>query len=178
MKATLLRIGALALPLIAGATSWFVALRLTDATTTNVSKGFLAIFTLLIGFAVFMLKEIQQIGSSGVLSNVGLDRLRRVRKIAQVRTLLLVGMGAVGVIAASLATFLDIELRFVRVICFAIALCALIVLLVISIVYLPMLYFDLQTARDKLDDWREADAARRRQIEALATLSSARESGA
>lgn len=177
MKATLLRIGTLILPVIAGATSWFVASHLTDATTVNVSKGFLAMFTLLIGFAVFMLKEVQQIGSSGVLSNVGLDRLRRARKIAQVRTLLLVGMGALGVIAASLATFLDIELRFVRVICFAIALCALIVLCVISMVYLPMLYFDLQRARDRLDDWREADTLRKRQIEALATSRSTGESG-
>lgn len=175
VKAALLRIGVLVLPLVAGAVSWVVAVHLTDAIAVNVSKSALAGFTLLIGFAMFMLKEVQQIVSKGVLSDVGLDRLRRVQKVAQVRTLLLIGIGALGLIAASFSTFLQSEVRFVRIVCFVIALCALIVLFVFSVTYLPMLFFDLQRARDKLDDLKAEDALRKRQIEAL---NSGRGSGA
>lgn len=167
MRLTILRISALALPLLAGVMAWVAATQVPNVLATNVAKGSFVVFTALIGFAMFMLREVQQINFSGVLSDLGIQKLRRVRGVAQKRTLLLIGIGAIGIAAASFTTFLPSDNAWIRGMSFAVASWALVVLFVSSVVYLPMLFLDLQSARDKLEDLVAGDALRKRQIDAL-----------
>jgi hypothetical protein len=134
----------------------------------GIARGCLAAFTMLIGFALFMLKDVQGLDAGDALSKLGLGRLRRAQRIAWRRLMGMIALGIFGFLGASLTSFSEGNaLEFVRTLGLLVALSSVTVLFVLSIVYVPRLFFDLQSARNALADIIQNNEARLNQLEAL-----------
>ncbi len=168
MRALLSYLGVISLGVAACAGATLVAAKLSPAFATDLAKGIIGAFTLLIGFVTLMLREIQGLDSKNVLSELGLERLRRVQRISARRLLWMIAIGILGFIGASFAAFSQANAsELIGTIGLITALTSLTVLLSLSIAYLPRLYFDLQDARNTLADLIRSDEIRSRQIDAL-----------
>jgi pilus assembly protein TadC len=147
---------------------------ISNEAMTGLARGEIAIFTLLIGFCSFMLKEIQSIEAKKSLSEIALDRLRHVQSIVSRRLLWMIACGFIGTFFASLCSFSTGEIsELLRTTLLPMSFTLLIILAGTTIGYLPFLYFDLKKTREILADMITADEARKELISTLQTSSQA-----
>lgn len=142
--------------------------RAAESTVSGIAKGSLAVFTMLTGFATLMLKEVQNLDPKDSFSSLGLERLRRAQKIAYRRLWWMIVLGILGFLGASFAAFSEgASLEFIRKLSFVISATSFVLLLSLSIGYVPSLFFDLQRARNVMTDMTRDKDIRRKQLEAL-----------
>lgn len=152
--------------------AWWAAYHLaeymSDALLITFGKAVSLIYAVPAALTTLLLKEVQSLDPKDVLSEFGLNRLRRAQEIAYLRLWLLIGLHAVGVIVGGLSSFSDLPaLMFVRRYGVVLEIALLVALVVVCLVYLPRLFFDLQKTRNTLADMIRSSDSRKKQIEAL-----------
>lgn len=143
--------------------------KLSIEAMNGLARGQMAMFTLLIGFSSFMLKEVQSLEPKDALSELALERLRSVQSIASHRLLWMIACGIIGFCLAAICSFSTGELgELSKLIAFPIAFAFLTILIAFTIGYLPRLYFDLKSARESLADIIRSNESRKDQLSILA----------
>jgi hypothetical protein len=152
---------------------WWAVGSLDSATLFFMGKGSIAIFGAISTLATLLLREVGALAPKQALGPEGLRRLRVVQHIVQRRLWAFICVSTLGVVLVSISAFGDSDtLLGFRIFCVAGSLTIACALAVLSVTYLPSLYFDLQRASRKLEDMNSAEETRKSQLKLLSSSGS------